>query len=122
MLKERPKKKDEKKKLCPLIIFFFQNLHDSLDTRASKTSAVKVKLHRADPTHAISKNNILIGLALSVFGAGIYYVLPLSLLSMVKERKEEEKKKSGNRKKRGERKETVDKTDSSELNQSREVD
>lgn len=45
-----------------------QNLHDTLDTRQSKTRAVKVQISRADPSSAISWNLVAIGFCLSAFG------------------------------------------------------
>jgi ABC-type antimicrobial peptide transport system permease subunit len=58
-----------------------KNLHDSLDSNRSKTKAVQVNIERAEDSN-ISVPVIIIGIALTTFGFGIYYVFPLSLLSM----------------------------------------
>jgi len=58
-----------------------KNLHDALDTRKSKVSAVKVKLERADPTQHISWTMVIVGAGIAAFGSIIYYVFPLALLS-----------------------------------------
>eukprot|EP00033_Pygsuia_biforma_P002404 GCRY01002662.1.p1 GENE.GCRY01002662.1~~GCRY01002662.1.p1 ORF type:complete len:716 (-),score=198.86 GCRY01002662.1:316-2358(-) len=56
-------------------------LQDALDTRHSKTQAVKVKLERSEGT-AVSWNMVVVGAFMAVFGAGVYYGFPLALLSM----------------------------------------
>eukprot|EP01125_Pyxidicula_operculata_P017807 TRINITY_DN6288_c0_g1_i1.p1 TRINITY_DN6288_c0_g1~~TRINITY_DN6288_c0_g1_i1.p1 ORF type:complete len:684 (-),score=67.92 TRINITY_DN6288_c0_g1_i1:50-2053(-) len=67
--------------ILPIRSALGQNLHDSLDTRASKTVAVKVKLDRSDPTQSVSWDLVLVGSLLGVFGGMIYYLLPLALLA-----------------------------------------
>lgn len=57
-----------------------RNLHDSLDTRHSKTVAVKVTVERSEDG-AVSPAWLVLGLGLAVFGFLIYYLLPLSLLT-----------------------------------------
>ncbi|EGC33767.1 hypothetical protein DICPUDRAFT_56279 [Dictyostelium purpureum] len=57
-----------------------KNLHDSLDVKHSKTMAVQISIERSEDNN-FSSGVALIGLILSVFGFGIYYVFPLSLLS-----------------------------------------
>lgn len=54
--------------ILPIRSALGKNLHDSLDTRQSKTMAIKVHISRTDPTRAISWNLIAIGFALSLFG------------------------------------------------------
>eukprot|EP00026_Physarum_polycephalum_P001697 Phypoly_transcript_01699.p1 GENE.Phypoly_transcript_01699~~Phypoly_transcript_01699.p1 ORF type:complete len:1053 (-),score=137.59 Phypoly_transcript_01699:52-3186(-) len=58
-----------------------RNLHDSLDTNRSKTQAVQVTIDRAED-NTFSVPVLIIGFALATFGFGVYYVFPLSLLSM----------------------------------------
>ncbi|KAM9977270.1 hypothetical protein ACTFIR_011129 [Dictyostelium discoideum] len=57
-----------------------KNLHDSLDVKHSKTAAVQISIERSED-NSFSSSVALIGSLLSVFGFGIYYVFPLSLLS-----------------------------------------
>uniref|UniRef100_A0A6B2KXH2 ABC3 transporter permease C-terminal domain-containing protein n=1 Tax=Arcella intermedia TaxID=1963864 RepID=A0A6B2KXH2_9EUKA len=68
--------------ILPIMDALGKNLHDALDTRKSKTMAVKIKLERADPTKSISIQVVVIGGGLALFGAMIYYIFPLALLSM----------------------------------------
>lgn len=68
--------------LLPIRTALGRNLHDSLDTRTSKTKAVKVKLDRADPSRPLSLSIVLVGVGLSLFGGTIYYIFPLALLSL----------------------------------------
>eukprot|EP00727_Mastigamoeba_balamuthi_P014759 m51a1_g9909 hypothetical protein (1044) ;mRNA; r:99120-103292 len=66
--------------ILPIRAALKKNLQESLDTRRSKTQAVKIEIERA--THAgISWPLILIGILLSAFGFGVYYVFPISLLT-----------------------------------------
>ena len=64
-----------------ICLFSGRNLHDSLDSNRSKTKAVHVSIERAEDNN-ISFPVMIIGFALSLFGFGIYYVFPLSLLAM----------------------------------------
>ncbi|KAN0000827.1 hypothetical protein ACTFIZ_001280 [Dictyostelium cf. discoideum] len=57
-----------------------KNLHDSLDVKHSKTAAIQISIERSED-NSFSSSVALIGSLLSVFGFGIYYVFPLSLLS-----------------------------------------
>jgi len=57
-----------------------KNLHDSLDVKHSKTTAVEISIERSED-NSFSSNVAIIGLLLSLFGFGIYYIFPLSLLS-----------------------------------------
>lgn len=57
-----------------------QNLHDSLDTRSSKTKAVQISIERSE-TQGFSWEYIMIGSLLGIFGSSIYYILPLALVS-----------------------------------------
>eukprot|EP01130_Rhizamoeba_saxonica_P014410 TRINITY_DN6293_c0_g1_i1.p1 TRINITY_DN6293_c0_g1~~TRINITY_DN6293_c0_g1_i1.p1 ORF type:complete len:1033 (-),score=164.52 TRINITY_DN6293_c0_g1_i1:42-3140(-) len=68
--------------IFPIMNALNKNLQDSLDTRRSKTAAVKVKLERSDQTKAINWNIVAIGSLLAAFGSGVYYVFPLALLTM----------------------------------------
>lgn len=60
------------------------NLHDSLDTRHSKTQAVTYRLERADAGGAssVKTSTVLVGFLLLVFGFTIFYFFPLALLSL----------------------------------------
>lgn len=58
-----------------------QNLHDSLDTKRQKVQAVSVDLERSEDK-SFSWSLMIIGLSLSGFGFAVYYVVPLSLLTM----------------------------------------
>ncbi|EFA79184.1 DUF214 family protein [Heterostelium album PN500] len=57
-----------------------RNLHDSLDVKHSKTMAVQISIERSEDS-SFSSSVAIIGLLLSAFGFGIYYIFPLSLLS-----------------------------------------
>ncbi|EGG20920.1 DUF214 family protein [Cavenderia fasciculata] len=57
-----------------------KNLHDSLDSKHSKTMAVQISIERSED-NSFSTSVAVIGLILAVFGFGIYYIFPLSLLS-----------------------------------------
>lgn len=57
-----------------------QNLHETLDTRHSKTLGVKYSIERAED-HSFDVAWLVVGLGLTVFGFLIYYLLPLSLLT-----------------------------------------
>ena len=56
------------------------NLHDSIDTRQSKTKAISISVSRTEDNF-INWNWIIVGLSTSLFGFTVYYVLPLSLLT-----------------------------------------
>ncbi|KAH3732931.1 DUF214 family protein [Pelomyxa schiedti] len=66
--------------ILPLRTALTQELQESLDTRRSKTQAVQITMERAEPGK-INWTLILVGMVLTVFGFGIYYVLPSSLLA-----------------------------------------
>lgn len=68
--------------ILPIRSALGKNLHDSLDTRKSKTVAVKIEIERFDPTSSFSWSTVGIGLSLAVLGGSIYYSVPLALLSM----------------------------------------
>eukprot|EP01132_Coremiostelium_polycephalum_P001224 gene1224-1547_t len=57
-----------------------KNLHDSLDAKHSKTSAVQISIERSED-NSFSSSVAIIGLLMASFGFGIYYIFPLSLLS-----------------------------------------
>lgn len=57
-----------------------QNLHDSLDVKRSKASAIKITIERSED-NSFSASIIVVGVCLAAFGFGIYYIFPLSLLS-----------------------------------------
>lgn len=74
--------------LIPIISSIFpirnalgKNLHDSLDINRSKTMAVQVTIDRAED-NTFSTPVLIVGIALALFGFGVYYVFPLSLLAM----------------------------------------
>jgi hypothetical protein len=56
------------------------NLSDSLDARRSKTAAYKISVERSEPM-SISWAAVVTGTLLAVFGFGVYYIVPLALLS-----------------------------------------
>lgn len=56
------------------------NLHDSLDTRRSKSKAVTFSIERASDTRP-SMSSLAVGAFLAVFGFCIYYFFPLGMLS-----------------------------------------
>jgi len=58
-----------------------QNLHDSLDTKHAKVHAVSVSLERSEDA-SFSWSVVIIGGVMAIFGFGVYYVMPLSLLTM----------------------------------------
>ncbi|KAH3743486.1 DUF214 family protein [Pelomyxa schiedti] len=66
--------------ILPIRTALTQELQESLDTRRSKTQAVQITMERAEPGK-INWTLILVGMVLTVFGFGIYYVLPSSLLA-----------------------------------------
>eukprot|EP00741_Cyanophora_paradoxa_P024886 tig00000317_g24027.t1 len=66
--------------VLPIRAALRSNLHDSLDTRHSKTKAVVYTIERAEKGD-VPWGALLIGFMLAVFGFLIYYVVPLALLS-----------------------------------------
>jgi len=58
-----------------------KNLQDALDTRHSKTLGVQFHIERSED-NKISLTSLVLGIGLTVFGFLIYYLLPLSLISM----------------------------------------
>jgi ABC-type lipoprotein release transport system permease subunit len=58
-----------------------QNLHDSLDTKRAKVQAISVDLERSEDK-SFSWSLLVIGISLSIFGFAVYYVMPLSLLTL----------------------------------------
>ncbi|KAL9645766.1 hypothetical protein ABK040_003498 [Willaertia magna] len=67
--------------ILPIIAALGQNLHDSLDTQRSKSQAVKYSVERAEG-EGIAITPIAIGIISAVFGFAIYYVFPLSLITL----------------------------------------
>ena len=65
--------------ILPIQAALGQNLHDSLDTQRS-VSAVKYSVERAE-SETISWTTIALGIIGVIFGFGVYYVMPLSLLT-----------------------------------------
>ena len=57
------------------------NIHDSIDTRRSKTKVVTYQLERSKD-ESLPTSFLVFGASLLIFGFLIYYLLPLSLLSM----------------------------------------
>eukprot|EP01133_Synstelium_polycarpum_P002551 gene2551-2924_t len=66
--------------LLPIRSALGRNLHDSLDVKHSKTMAVQISIERSEDS-SFSSSVAIIGLILSAFGFGIYYIFPLSLVS-----------------------------------------
>ncbi|KAL6076916.1 FtsX domain-containing protein [Balamuthia mandrillaris] len=58
-----------------------KNLHDSLDIKRNKVQAVSVSLERSEDA-SFNWSVVIIGSFMALVGAGIYYVFPLSLLTM----------------------------------------
>jgi len=67
--------------ILPIRDALSKNLHDTLDTRHSKTLGVSFNIERSDDG-TISPTALVVGVGLVVFGFLIYYLLPLSLLSL----------------------------------------
>eukprot|EP01129_Flabellula_baltica_P004751 TRINITY_DN1678_c0_g1_i1.p1 TRINITY_DN1678_c0_g1~~TRINITY_DN1678_c0_g1_i1.p1 ORF type:complete len:1048 (-),score=207.61 TRINITY_DN1678_c0_g1_i1:23-3166(-) len=67
--------------IFPIASALKKNLQDSLDTKRSKTSAVKVTLERSEPGKTVSIPLVIVGTLLTGFGAAVYVVFPLALLS-----------------------------------------
>ncbi|KAG2388720.1 hypothetical protein C9374_000159 [Naegleria lovaniensis] len=65
--------------ILPIKTALGQNLHDSLDTQRS-VSAVKYSVERAESEY-IAWTPVVLGLIGTAFGFGVYYVMPLSLLT-----------------------------------------
>jgi hypothetical protein len=53
------------------------NLSDSLDTRHSKTQAVKIDISRSEDRKGFSWPVVLLGIGMAGYGFGIYFVFPL---------------------------------------------
>ncbi|KAL7750743.1 hypothetical protein RI367_003700 [Sorochytrium milnesiophthora] len=66
--------------LLPIQKALSYNLHDSLDRTRSSTKHVQVNIERSN-TKTPDMMVVAVGLMLFVFGFGIYYFLPLSLLT-----------------------------------------
>eukprot|EP00762_Andalucia_godoyi_P001611 ANDGO_00311.mRNA.1 hypothetical protein DICPUDRAFT_56279 len=67
--------------IFPIRSALTMNLHDSLDTRHSKTKAVVYKLERSE-TGRLSPAAMVVGLLLVIFGAFVYYYFPYALLAL----------------------------------------
>jgi hypothetical protein len=69
--------------ILPIRDALSHNLHDALDTRHSKTKAVQFTVQRSDSSGGeFSTTALVLGAALFFLGLMIYYLVPLSLLSM----------------------------------------
>jgi ABC-type lipoprotein release transport system permease subunit len=66
--------------LLPIRAALQRSLHTSLDVRRQAAPAVRITIERSE-TGAISVPLLCAGVLLAGFGFGIYYVMPLSLLS-----------------------------------------
>lgn len=66
--------------ILPIRIALAKNLHETLDTKHSKTKAVKIELERSED-NGFNVAWFIIGAGLVIFGFLIYYLLPLALLS-----------------------------------------
>ncbi len=67
--------------ILPIRDALSKNLQDALDTRHSKTAGVSFSIERSEDS-SISKAALVLGIGLTVFGFLIYYLLPLSLLTL----------------------------------------
>ena len=65
----------------PIRLALSRTLREGLDTSRPKTSAVKLQIERASNT-AISWPTFIVGFLLTASGFGIYYLMPLSMLTL----------------------------------------
>jgi ABC-type antimicrobial peptide transport system permease subunit len=66
--------------IFPIMAALGKSLHDALDTGRSKTEAIKYHIDR-EADVVVDWPTVLIGCVGTIFGFGIYYFMPLSLLS-----------------------------------------
>eukprot|EP01102_Stenamoeba_stenopodia_P012723 TRINITY_DN4044_c0_g3_i1.p1 TRINITY_DN4044_c0_g3~~TRINITY_DN4044_c0_g3_i1.p1 ORF type:complete len:1119 (+),score=191.24 TRINITY_DN4044_c0_g3_i1:127-3483(+) len=57
-----------------------RNVLDAIDTRRSKTTAVEIQIERSEDANT-PLSLVAVGFCLTAFGFGIYYLIPLALLS-----------------------------------------
>eukprot|EP00005_Dracoamoeba_jomungandri_P012127 CAMPEP_0174265284 /NCGR_PEP_ID=MMETSP0439-20130205/25948_1 /TAXON_ID=0 /ORGANISM="Stereomyxa ramosa, Strain Chinc5" /LENGTH=1033 /DNA_ID=CAMNT_0015351673 /DNA_START=86 /DNA_END=3184 /DNA_ORIENTATION=+ len=67
--------------ILPIRYALTLNLHDSLDLKHAKVQAVSVKLERSENSN-FGSSLVITGSLLAVMGFSIYYVMPLSLLTL----------------------------------------
>ena len=67
--------------VLPIRYALKQNLSDSLDTRRSKTQAVKIDIERSEHKN-IPWTVLIVGVFLAAFGIGVVVVFPTSLISL----------------------------------------
>ena len=65
--------------IIPIKSALAKNLNDSLDLNRSKSQAINIKI--LDPKKTNMGSYIVFGLIGVIYGLGIYYFLPLALLS-----------------------------------------
>lgn len=65
----------------PIRLALSKNLRDALDVTRPKAAAVKVTIERADDG-SVSWSVVAVGVCCATFGFCVYYLLPLSLLSL----------------------------------------
>jgi hypothetical protein len=69
--------------ILPIRAALSSNLQDALDTRHSKVKAVQFTIERSDASGGeFSQTALALGSALFVLGFLVYYLIPLSLLSL----------------------------------------
>jgi ABC-type antimicrobial peptide transport system permease subunit len=66
--------------ILPIQVVLDRNLNDALDIQRSKTQAVYVNILNKKKANLTPM--VLFGLAITLYGVTIYYLLPLALLSM----------------------------------------
>ena len=66
--------------IMPIRVVLDRNLNDALDIQRSKTQAVYVSV--LNKKEANMAPMVMFGLAITIYGVTIYYLLPLALLSM----------------------------------------
>lgn len=67
--------------IYPIKVVLTKNLGDCLDYSRSKTKAIYITILQNDNQQKVTKY-VPVGLITSAYGIGIYYFLPLSMLSM----------------------------------------
>jgi ABC-type antimicrobial peptide transport system permease subunit len=69
--------------LMPIRSALSKNVHDALDSRGSRTKAVKIQIDRTEGGGIFSDPSTMVfGIVCSVFGFAIYYLMPLGLITV----------------------------------------
>eukprot|EP01107_Rhizomastix_libera_P002342 TRINITY_DN1404_c0_g1_i2.p1 TRINITY_DN1404_c0_g1~~TRINITY_DN1404_c0_g1_i2.p1 ORF type:complete len:1049 (-),score=196.85 TRINITY_DN1404_c0_g1_i2:241-3345(-) len=68
--------------ILPIRAALQKHLHEALDTSHSKADAVKVSVRRSEDDTTQTKALLIVGVVLSIFGFGVYYIFPQSLLAL----------------------------------------